>query len=408
MDRLADGADRLREAFHRMVRRHVAGLEVHLGGAVIIAGDEAVEDFGEEAPLPGRETAHDAEVDRRDMPLAVDEQVSRMHVGMEEAVAQRVAQERLHQRASERRQIEPARFKRGAVGERRSVDPFQRQDRARGALPVDRGHAEIRIVLRVVADLGDGGGFQPQVHLDGDRTRERIDHLDEPQPARLGRMALRIARREIHRVEVGPEAPLDAGAQHLDGKRMSAGLRLVHLRDRGGRDRGAERGEQLGDRLAERRGDRGFRLRLRERRHLVLQRFQIARERGPDDVGTRGEKLPELHVGRPEPRQRGGELDRGARMARPLEQPRELQPKPRRSGQGRGIDQAEHAFAREDEARAREPEQMADRSNHKRQPECSATMPPLIERCDTRAKPAARIISANAFGRGKRRIDSTR
>ena len=92
-------------------------------------------------------------------------------------------------------------------------------------------------------------------------------------------------------------------------------------------------------------------------------------------------------------------------MARPFEQPRELQPKPRRRGQGLGIDQAEHALAGEDEARAREPEQMADRSDHKRQPECSATMPPLIDRCDTRAKPAARIISANAFGRGKRRIE---
>ena len=79
------------------------------------------------------------------------------------------------------------------------------------------GHAEIRIVLRVVANLGDGGGFEPQVHLDGDRTRERIDDLDEPQPARLGRMALGVARREIHRVEIGLEAPLDAGAQHLDG-----------------------------------------------------------------------------------------------------------------------------------------------------------------------------------------------
>ena len=61
-----------------------------------------------------------------------------------------------------------------------------------------------------------------------------------------------------------------------------------------------------------------------------------------------------------------------------------------------------------DVARAPEPKQVAGSSDHRRQPECSTTMPPLIDRCDTRAKPAARIISANAFGRGKRRIDSTR
>ena len=95
-------------------------------------------------------------------------------------------------------------------------------------------------------------------------------------------------------------------------------------------------------------------------------------------------------------------------MGRPFEQARELQSKPRGSRERRGIDEAEHTFAGEDEARACEPKQMAGSSDHKRQPECSATMPPLIGRCDTRAKPAARIISANALGRGKRRIDSTR
>ena len=51
VDRLADGADRLREIVDRMLRRHVAGLEMHLGGAAVVAGDEAVEDLGEEAPL---------------------------------------------------------------------------------------------------------------------------------------------------------------------------------------------------------------------------------------------------------------------------------------------------------------------------------------------------------------------
>ena len=39
MDRLADGADRLCEAFDRVVPRHIAGLEVDRGGAVIVAVD---------------------------------------------------------------------------------------------------------------------------------------------------------------------------------------------------------------------------------------------------------------------------------------------------------------------------------------------------------------------------------
>ena len=40
--RLADGADRLCEAFDGMGRRHIAGLEMHFGSALIVAGDEAV------------------------------------------------------------------------------------------------------------------------------------------------------------------------------------------------------------------------------------------------------------------------------------------------------------------------------------------------------------------------------
>ena len=179
VDRLADRADRLREALDRMMRRHVAGLEMHFGGAVIVARDEAVEDLGEEAPLLRRQPAHDAEVDRRDAALCIHEQISRMHVGVEEAIAQRVAQEGLHQRAPERRQIEPARFQRGAIGERRAVDPFEREHAARGALPVDRRHAEIRIVLGVLGDLRDCRGLEPQVHLDGHRARQRVDGLDQ-------------------------------------------------------------------------------------------------------------------------------------------------------------------------------------------------------------------------------------
>ena len=120
------------------------------------------------------------------------------------------------------------------------------------------GHAKIRIVLHVVAHLGDRGGLEPQIHLDRHRARQRIDHLDHAQPPRLGRMALGAARREVERVEIGLEAPLDAGAQHLHGDGLSVRLGAMHLRDRGRRHRRAERGERLAQRLGERGGDGGF------------------------------------------------------------------------------------------------------------------------------------------------------
>ena len=52
--------------------------------------------------------------------------------------------------------------------------------------------------------------------------------------------------------------------------------------------------------------------------------------------------------------------------------------------------------------------EMRERGDHKRQPECSATIPPVMRWNATRRKPAVRIMSAKVSGRGKRRIDSTR
>ena len=97
----------------RWIARHVARLEMHLGDALIVALDEAVENFGEEAPLLAAEPAHDAEIDRDDAALGVDEEIALMHVGVKEAVAQGVAQERLDQRAPELGRIEAER-RRGA------------------------------------------------------------------------------------------------------------------------------------------------------------------------------------------------------------------------------------------------------------------------------------------------------
>ena len=81
--------------------------------AAVVAADEAVEDFGEEPPLLAAEPAHDAEIDRDDAPLGVDEEIALMHVGVEEAVAQRVAQERLDQ-APGRAWARRSRVRRGA------------------------------------------------------------------------------------------------------------------------------------------------------------------------------------------------------------------------------------------------------------------------------------------------------
>jgi hypothetical protein len=57
------------------------------GHAAVIAGDEAVEDFGEPQPRLPVDPPHDAEIDRGDRAIGGHEQVALMHVGVEEALA---------------------------------------------------------------------------------------------------------------------------------------------------------------------------------------------------------------------------------------------------------------------------------------------------------------------------------
>ena len=247
VDRFANRTDCLGKAFDRMLPRHVPGLEVHLGGALVVAGDEAEQNFGEEAPLLRPEPAHDAEVDRDQFAGVVDEQIAGMHVGMEEAVAQGMPQKALDHRAGEAPEIESLCFECGAIGERRRFDPFEREHVASGAVPVNRGHAEIRVVPGVLRHLRERGRLEAQIHLDSHRTAQRLHHLDEPQSPRFRRNLFGIARREREGVEIDLEPSFDARPQHLYRHRAGAAAGrdcgAVHLRDGSSCHRPAETGE---------------------------------------------------------------------------------------------------------------------------------------------------------------------
>ena len=272
--------------------------------------------------------------------------------------------------------------------------------------------SEVGIVLGILRHFGERGRFEPQIHLDGDGTAQRVDHLDEPQPLRLGRKSFRLPRGEGEGIDVGLEAPLDARPQNLDGDRparaVGGDLRAVDLRDRGGGDRSPESRKHLAQRPVEGGFDGALGFGLWERRHLVLQALEVARQGDADHVRPRGQKLAELHECRAELCERGGEPVRGHLPRRSLDQTRKRQRGARRQRQARRISQRKHALAGEHETRAGEPREMREHRDHKRQPEWSATMPPLIGRKVTRPKPAARIMSAKMLGRGKRRIDCTR
>ena len=116
MNRLADRTDGLREILDPMHARHIAGLEMDLRHAPVIALDEAIEDFREKAPLFESEAAHDAEVHHCEASMRVDKQISLMHVGVEKSIPHRGAQEGLNDVAAERLQIIAPRSERLDVG----------------------------------------------------------------------------------------------------------------------------------------------------------------------------------------------------------------------------------------------------------------------------------------------------
>src|SRR4051812_22454679 len=113
MQWLANRAQRQREVVDRLMLGHVADLEMALGDRPVIAGDEAVEDVGEETTLLARDAAHDAEIDRDDIAgPGISKEIARMHVGMKEAVADRMLEKRLEQRFTQLLAIEPGRIQR--------------------------------------------------------------------------------------------------------------------------------------------------------------------------------------------------------------------------------------------------------------------------------------------------------
>ena len=156
VDRLADGAQRLREDLDGMMRRHVAGPEVHLRRALVVARDEAEEDLGEEALLLRAEAPHDAEVDGDEPPGVIDEQVALMHVGVEEAVAHGVLQERAHHRQAERLAIEvgggdPVVVRK--TGCRRSIPPSARGGRCASSRPRGTRKSSSPAVFSAISEM---------------------------------------------------------------------------------------------------------------------------------------------------------------------------------------------------------------------------------------------------------------
>ncbi len=90
-DRFSDGAQRGGEFGDVVVRRDILRFEMDLGDPHVIAGDQAVEDFGQPQPRLTVDSAHDPEIHGGYSAVLQREQISLVQVGVEIAVDHRLA-----------------------------------------------------------------------------------------------------------------------------------------------------------------------------------------------------------------------------------------------------------------------------------------------------------------------------
>ena len=157
------------------------------------------------------EPAHDAEIDDRDRAVGVDEHIAGMQIGVKEAVAEHLVEERARPPCcSSAIDIVPGGEQRRAVVDPDAGDALGGQHRAPGAPPIDPRHAKARVAGEILGELGGGRRLEAQIHLElrpiapGSRTTStgfsrrsagRVRSIEPRQPAEQVEVAGKGARR---------------------------------------------------------------------------------------------------------------------------------------------------------------------------------------------------------------------
>jgi len=271
-------------------------LEVDFGDALVIAGGQPVEDLRQPLPRTPVDPPHDAEIDGNDGAVVLHEQVALVHVGMEEAGADRLGQEADDQLLRDRREVMPARAQFIDAAYLDPVDPFDGHHPAIGAIPVDIRDAVAGDARHLLGKFARRGGLASQIEFGICPALEIGDGETRAQAARFTAHCFDMGSRPFIGRDVAREFLADAGAQHLDRDLAAiGGDALVHLRDARRADwHRINLGEQVFDRLAEARFDSRLDLREWHRRQRILQGQQIIRRFLAHQIRTSREALPQL------------------------------------------------------------------------------------------------------------------
>src|SRR5476649_1157503 len=354
LDRLAHGADGCFEFVELGFCRHPARIDVQLRHAAVVTLEEG-EQVARQVVLVFRgQAADDAAVDRNVLRAprvdGADEDVARVHVGVEETVAEYLGEEDLHAALGEHFHVGALVGQGGEVGDLHAVDALHHQHFGAAPVPIHLRHVQQLRAFEVALELAGVGGLAQQVEFVVDGFFVIGDHVHRVQQARVGGEALGGARKNEQPRQVLADDRLEAGANHLHHHFFaSLELRGVHLCDRGrGQRVDVETAEYVADLLAQLLFDQLHRLLGIKRRHAVLQQHQLIGDVFGQQVAAGGEDLPELDKNRPQILQRqaqaraAAQLQRFAREPAPRQYIAHRQQKPR---QGQGEQQVIEAVA---------------------------------------------------------------
>jgi hypothetical protein len=209
-DRLARGAKRGGELLHAVVRGHILRLEVDFGDSPVVAGDQAVEDFGEPDPGAPVDPAHDPEVDHRYSPVGKREQIAVVEVGVKEAVDDRLAKESTHQGGGKSLAVVPGVDERVAFVELDALQPFERKHPPGGPAPVDLRNVIAGLGDHILLQLGGGRSLPLEVELAHRPLPELGDDQPGAKPRRFTATRLDLRRRPFVGLDGAGEFLLDS------------------------------------------------------------------------------------------------------------------------------------------------------------------------------------------------------
>src|ERR671934_148918 len=245
----------------------------------------------------GCHLADHPEVEEEDRPVR-PEHVPRVRIGVEEAVGQDLAVERLEELSGGLLALGAER----RLAHRAAGDQLEDEEPPRREPVVNPGRVETRKRLQHLPHPFDVRGFLLEVELTLKRHGQVLDdggQIDDP-PKRFP--ALRLSGEQAQEPEVAHDLVARSGPLNLDDHAFTAlERRLVHLADRPRRERDRiDRLEHVFPRDAELFLHHLDDLGLRQRGDIVLQRGELDDELVRQEIGPRRKDLAELRERRAE------------------------------------------------------------------------------------------------------------